>query len=230
MARRLTPLINGNYYHIFNRGVEKRPIFSDNRSYRRFIETLNYYRFINTPLKLSNFFKLSLKNRSTIIKDLRFTPTHVTICCFALMHNHFHLLLRQNSDNGISKFMKNLGDSYTKYFNTRRNRIGPLFQGQFKAVRVESDDQLSHVSRYIHLNPYSSCIVKNIDDLLHYPWTSLPIYAQTENNLSICDISPIMQPFKTWKAYWKFISDHADYQKKLENIKHITLEYPDVRS
>ena len=77
----------------------------------------------------------------------------VTFVSYVLMPNHFHLLVQQLTDDGISRLMKLLSDSYTRYFNTKNERVGPLLQGQFKAVRVESDEQLLHLSPYIHLNP-----------------------------------------------------------------------------
>ena len=82
--------------------------------------------------------------------------------------NHLHLILRQLADNGISKFMANLSDSYVSCFNVKHKRKGPLFQGRFKAITVESDEQLIHLSRYIHLNPYTSYVVKTIPELFSY--------------------------------------------------------------
>ena len=80
----------------------------------------------------------------------------VDLICFCLMPNHFHLLLRQIEEDGIVKFVRNFQIGYSRYLNEKEKRSGALFEGQFKAVRVENDEQLIHVSRYIHLNPYSS--------------------------------------------------------------------------
>ena len=91
------------------------------------------------------------------------------------MGNHFHFLIKQASDNGISKFMANFTNSYTKYFNTKHQRVGPLFQGVFKAVHVDSDEQLIHLSRYIHLNPVMGFVIK-AEELKDYKWFSYPNY------------------------------------------------------
>lgn len=230
MPRRLIPLIDGEYYHVYNRGVEKRQIFSEQRSYQRFIETILFYRFTQQPMRLSNFFKLSLQRRASLIKTQQKSPVHATIFSYVLMDNHFHLLLKQESNGSLSVFLKNLSDSYTRYFNVRENRIGPLFQGQFKAVRIEFDNQFLHVSRYIHLNPYTAGIVATLYDLKRYPWSSLPMYLQQSNTHAFCDTQFILNSFKTKGSYWKFIADQADYQKKLDAIKHLTVENPDVRS
>lgn len=92
------------------------------------------------------------------------------------MPNHFHLLLKQTKENGISKLVANFQNSYTRYFNLKNERVGPLFQGVFKALRVKTDEQLIHVSRYIHLNPYSSSVIKSFEELKRYPWSSVEEY------------------------------------------------------
>jgi putative transposase len=138
------------------------------------------------------------------------------------MPNHFHFLLKQLKDNGISKFLGNLQNSYTRYFNIKRERDGSLFLDQFKAVLVRTDEQLVHVSRYIHLNPYTSYVVKEQDDLFKYTWSSLSEYL--ENKPEICELDTITSFFKSYKAYQNFIEDQADYQKQLYKIKHLVLE------
>ena len=87
------------------------------------------------------------------------------------MPNHFHLLIKQNIDRDYD-ILSNLQNGYTKYFNTKYSRDGHLFQGPFKAVKIDSEEQLLHVSRYIHLNPYSSGMLNNITDLDNYEWAS----------------------------------------------------------
>ena len=137
------------------------------------------------------------------------------------MPNHFHLLLQQLTDGGISKFIKHIGDSYTRYFNTKKERVGPLFQGAFKAVHVETNDQLIHLSRYIHLNPLVSFIVKE-ENFLSYPWSSLQIYLKKRHNF--VNPKPVLEQFKTNDEYLQFVLDQIDYGKELEKIKHLILE------
>ena len=135
------------------------------------------------------------------------------------MPNHFHLLLKQLVDNGISQYLSNFTNSYTRYFNTKYERSGPIFQGKFKAVHVENNEQLLHVSRYIHLNPYSSSIVSSIEQLKAYPHSSL-----TKLSTSKVESSLITDQFKNIDEYYKFVIDNADYQKQLQTIKKLTLE------
>lgn len=222
MPLRLHPFVNDHYYHVFNRGVEKRPTFTNAREYQRFLETIEYYRVVTPPIKLSRFFTLAREDRKSIISSFHNAPKFIQLHCYVLMPNHFHFLVSQVSDHGISHFMKRLGDSYTRYFNTKNERVGPLFQGQFKAVRIESNEQFLHVSRYIHLNPYTSYVVKTIEEALNYPWSSLQEYRGVKK--WICTTKNILSQFKNADQYTEFLKDNADYQRKLENVKHLLFE------
>ena len=118
--------------------------------------------------------------------------------------------------------MNNFQHSYAKYFNTKNDRTGSLFQAMFKSVRIESEEQLLHVARYIHLNPVSSFIIE-IDSLPNYPWSSLKDYF-SDGKKSLIDTKSILGHFKSKEDYKKFVFDQADYQQKLEGIKHLVLE------
>ena len=212
MPSRTIPFVNGQYYHIYNRGVEKRPIFNNRIDQRRFMKTIIYYQLEGPKPKLSHFFKYKL-----------FEPNYnkkiVDIVCYCLMPNHFHFLLKQLKDNGITEFVSKLTNSYTKYFNTKDKRVGPLFQGEFKSILVESDEQLMHVSRYIHLNPLVSYLVK---DLNLYEWSSYLEYINS--NKGICAKEDVLSFFKSPAKYKQFVLDQTDYGITLENIKHQILE------
>lgn len=220
MPARYTPLVENYFYHVFNRGVNKRPIFKSKYEYRRFLLLLKYYNFVEYPIKFSKFMTLAHDQRSEIWNRLAKEKTNTDILSYCLMPNHFHLLLKQNNENGISKLLANLQNSYARYFNIKNERIGPLFQGQFKAIRIDSEKQLLHVSRYIHLNPYSSGIVKTTDKLLKYDWSSLPEYLN-QAKFPFCKKDDILNSFRIENSYKEFLLNNADYQKELENIKHL---------
>lgn len=223
MPARFTPLVTDQYYHIFNRGVNKQPIFQGVRDYKRAVDILEFYS-LNPKLRFSKFLLLSQEERTNFMDSLRkINDKLVDIICFCLMPNHFHLLFSQKKDNGISKFMANLQNSYTRYFNTKHERVGPLLQGQFKAVLIEDDNQLLHVSRYIHLNPYSSFVVKDLVSLEDYQWSSFPEYLGIADK-EICEKKIVLDHFKSTQDYKQFVFDQADYQRKLEKIKHLILE------
>lgn len=224
MPGRLIPLVTGEIYHFFNQGIDRRPAFTDRKEYSRVLQTLIYYRFSSPPVKLSQFLLLSNENRVNMMNKLNTRKQYlIRVLSFCFMPNHFHLLTIQDKDNGISKFMSNFQNSYTRYFNTKHERIGPLFLDQFKAVRIETDEQLLHVSRYIHLNPFSSFIVKQIDDLESYKWSSFSEYLSSSNE-GICEKNNILALLKNKEEYKKFVFDQANYQRELEKIKHLLIE------
>jgi len=214
---------NGEIYHIFNRGIEKRPTFTDKRELNRGIKTLDFYRFANLPLKLSKFLVLPESERVKLAQDLYSKYEKlVEIICYCLMPNHFHFLVKQIKENGVSIFAANFANSYTKYFNTRHERVGPLFQGLFKAVMVESDEQLIHVSRYIHLNPVSSFLIEP-EDLESYRWSSYCEYLDLSES-RIVDKTIVLGMFPSKEKYRQFVMDQVDYARQLEQIKHAILE------
>lgn len=224
MPGRETPLVNDQIYHVLNRGISFQPTFSLKRDFDRAIEVIRYYQNKKVPLRYSKFVLLSYSERQRIIDELfKSKEFLVGIIAYCLMPNHFHLILKQLVENGISKFMANLSDSYVRYFNVKHKRKGPLFQGRFKAVRVETDEQLKHLSRYVHLNPYTSYVVKTIHELFSYSYSSFSEYLGEPTN-NFCDKEIVLGQFKNVEAYQKFVLDQADYQRELEEMKHLVLE------
>jgi len=224
MALRKTPLVTDEIYHVFNRGISHQPIFFDNRDYQRFLYSVRYYQNISTPMKLSLFLTCAEEKRNKFFEERFFDKEYwVELICYCLMPNHFHFLLKQLVDGGISRFLSDLTNSYSRYLNTRQKRIGPYFQGRFKAVRIENDQQLLHVSRYIHLNPFTSFVVKNNESLKDYRYSSFSEYlGKSERN--ICSKEIVLNQFKTKESYEQFVLDQADYQRRLDVIKHLILE------
>ena len=139
------------------------------------------------------------------------------------MPNHFHILVEQVVDNGISKFLSNFQNSYTRYFNSLNKKDGAIFLDQFKAVRIETKNQFLHVSRYIHLNPYSSYIVRRISDIENYAWSSFKSYLLNDED-KIIDKTKILSFFKDQEKYREFVLNQADYQRELKRIQHLLLE------
>ena len=222
MPIRYTPLVNGQFYHTYNRGVAHQPVFSSNRDYERFHLCLYYYRFSNLPFRLSRLLQIPKEEREQILAALEATSNlTVELVAFCLMPNHIHLLLKQLSEGGISKFMRQITDSFTRYYNTKYQRVGPLFQGAFKTVRMENDEQLVHVSRYIHLNPLTSYVVHE-KTFINYPWSSLKDYLAKESKL--VNFRIVLDNFNLKDYYLKFVMDQANYSKELKRIKHLILE------
>lgn len=142
------------FYHIYNRGTEKRDTFLDERDYERFLGllyTCNGSKPVDLKLQGSTLYEFLEAERGDVLAD---------VTAYVLMPNHFHLLMRSKKEGDVSKFMQKLATGYTMYFNTKYERTGALFQGRFKAKHVHTDEYLASVISYIHLNP-----VKLIDPL-----------------------------------------------------------------
>lgn len=137
------------FYHIYNRGTEKRKIFLNKTDYERFLSLL-YLCNSTEVVHLSNYQGSTLMER---LKIERAESPLVDICGYCLMPNHFHLLIKERMSNGISQFLHKLTTAYTMYFNKRNERTGALFQGRFKATHAKEDRYLKYLISYIHLNP-----------------------------------------------------------------------------
>lgn len=146
-------VVNG-YYHVYNRGVEKRDIFVDKQDYGVFLSYLKEY--LSPPSdKEMRIAVVTFKD--TVFKGVARLPNNykgkVSLMVYALMPNHFHFILKQNIQGSMKEFVHSLLLRYSMYFNKKYKRVGPLFQGRYKAILVDNDSYLLHLSRYIHLNP-----------------------------------------------------------------------------
>ncbi|MBI5005055.1 MAG: transposase [Candidatus Lloydbacteria bacterium] len=150
MSIRQTPFLVGQYYHIYNRGNDKRVIFLDNHEYARFMALL-YICNTTDPLNMRSFFNKGLA--FVDIFSAKRTNILVDIGAYCLMPNHFHLLLHEQIEGGISIFMQKLSTAYSMYFNTRYERNGSLFEGKFKAKHIDNEPYFNWLFSYIHLNP-----------------------------------------------------------------------------
>lgn len=158
-------------YHVYNRGVEKRDIFLDERDYKVFLYYLKSYLLPpdhpshkNLPRGVQrSLFNFNLYQRLELL-------------AYCLVPNHFHFLLRQLDEVAMSEFIKRLCNAYVEYFNKKYNRVGSLFQGSYKAVLIEEENYFIHLSRYIHLNPLKTLKKPTTEDLVKYSYSSYPDY------------------------------------------------------
>lgn len=220
MPYRKTPLVKNEIYHVFNRSIARQPIFKTQLDHKRIIDIINFYRHDTKPLRFSHFKRLPVEQKKDILEE--YAKNHkylVEIYAYCIMPNHFHFLLKAVQDSGISIFMRNLQHSYSNYFNIKNNRTGSLFQSMFKAIRIETDEQLFHVSRYIHLNPATSFII-SIEALETYQWSSFKDFINKANE-GMINKQYIYDNFKSVGEYKKFVYDQAGYQRELDKIKHL---------
>jgi len=221
MPIRKTPLVNQEYYHIYNRGFNHQKIFYSSNDYNRAYKTIQYYQYLTPPIKFSYLNIQTPKQQKTILSQLLQTSINVLAYCF--MPNHFHFLIKQEKDNGILNSISKFSNSYSHYFNTINEKQGPVFEGRFKAVSIVSNEQLLHLSRYIHLNPYTASIIKDLNKIKDYPYSSLKEYL-SPHSFNLCSTDFILSQFKSPQDYLNFNLDQADYQKQLQAIKKLTLE------
>ena len=188
------------FYHVYNRGNRKEQIFLYDRDYERFLEKVLEYK----------------------------KKFQINILAFCLMPNHFHFLIQQLVQNSISQFFSNLCNSHSRYFNTKYETVGSLFQGRFKDKKVERDEYLVHLSRYIHLNPlelFKFTGNEAIKWLLSYRWFSLPYYLSGISN-EIVDPLFILNYFSKKNPsldYKNFVLDNIQIEVN-PLISHLTFE------
>ena len=152
---------DNSYYHIYNRGVEKRTIFLDQQDYAVFLNYLKEYLLPKDEKSLSERLSnqdTSYKEKDKILKLLRLNnfADEITLLAYCLMPNHFHFFVKQKSAQSIDKFINSLGTRYTMYFNRKYKRVGSLYQGVYKAVSVVHDAQFLYLSKYIHKQALAS--------------------------------------------------------------------------
>ncbi len=197
--------VNGEFYHIYNRGTDKRVVFPAVEDYDRFIQSMVEFNCLEPigSIYWNSFIKHQLSCRTTKL---------VNIISYCLNPNHFHMILQQNADNGISEFMKRLG-GYTRFINIKHKRSGVLFQGKFKSKHIDSHEYLLRVSSYVNLNNRAHRLTKDFRS----SWDEY--IGQIKKGLCSKDI--ILSQFKDKNEY-KIFAEEA-----LENIlerKQITAE------
>lgn len=183
-------------------------IFLDSFDYRRFLKTILYYQLEGPKPRFSIFAPTS--------EELDKNKKIVEIVCYCLMPNHFHLLLKQIKEGGITEFLSKSSNSYTRYFNTKNKRVGPIFQSEFKSVHIDNSEQLVHLSRYIHLNPLVGFVTDNLDS---YRWSSYREFLEIER-AGVCFKEIILNQFNNVIDYKSFVLDQISYARELERIKH----------
>ena len=221
MEKRKELLENNCYYHIFSRSIAKYVVFNDAEEYSRMFDILKLYRFSDFNYKYSKFINLESKTQNTIIKNIETnSPVLVEIIAYCIMPTHFHLILKQTTNHGISKYIARVLNSYSRYFNIKHQRIGPLWTGRFKSVLVSTDKQLLHLTRYIHLNPTSAKLVKKLED---WDFSSYHEYLNADTKQEkICSFDNLFE-FSPEK-YKKFVLDRKSYQQEISHIKNILID------
>lgn len=218
---RKVPLVNDRIYHVLTRSIAKYKIFNLEEDYNRLVDAIRLYCYMDLPVKLSRYNQLSDELQDEIYKRLyREKHKYVEIIAYCVMPTHLHLLIKQLCNDGISRYIAKILDSYTRYFNIKHSRKGPLWEGKFKNIVVETNEQLLHLTRYIHLNPTSAGLVDKPEQwhsssCKEYFIRKKSVYNITEYR-GLIDLTP--------REYRKFVRDQISHQRELSVIKSLLID------
>jgi len=215
----LKQYLSQGLYHIYNRGVEKRNIFIDEQDYGVFLHYLKLYLLLKEDLINELKHNNNAFEEISRIKRIKNYHLNINLFCYVLMPNHFHLLLRQKEKYDIEGFMRSVITKYVLYFNHKYNRVGPLFQGRYKAILVNKEQYLLYLSRYIHRNPIE--ILPKKAELSYYPWSSYPIYLN-KSKLKWVNKDIISRYFLSVSKYKNYVEDGTN-KEEISDELHIDL-------
>ena len=229
--------IPNEYYHIYNRTIMNVPVFKDGQNAKRIKQSMLFanstisskiFQFLRDNEKQSEIKFIEAMNMLTKGEKL------VDILCYAIMPDHYHMLIKERVDGGIINFVRKCDISITKYINTRNKRRGPIFESLFRSKHIDSNKYLTHLSTYIHLNPLDiisgkewrnhklenwSKIRKKIID---YPWSSLKFFLEEKFDPIVSGEKVILEQFKNKKDYESFLCEWSE--DSFINTKDITLK------
>jgi putative transposase len=235
MSIRKDNLVSGEIYHIYNRGVDKRDIFMNDEDRLRFIHDLFEFNNNNSVFNLGVHLKTN-KTKEVGLPYIKRRPRKimVEILAYCMMDNHFHMIVRQKTENGITEFMRKLGTGYTNYFNKKYERTGALFQGKFKSICIKNNTHLMYLPIYIHFNPLDLKFPewregkihdykKAIEFLNSYRWSSYMDYTGQKNFPSLINKDFIL--LRT-EGETKFKKEIVNWLKSfnLSKIKEVIIE------
>lgn len=214
----------GHFYHVLNRGNEKQKIFRDFGDRRRFLlslflshtkHTFDHIDRLSRELDVSSRRAFSDESVLPQVKKARL----VHLVAFSLMDNHFHLLIEEKTKVGVTKLMQRLQNSYTKYFNTKYDRVGHLFQGAYKIVPVKSNEQLIYLSTYIHRNP---CELSGWTGKEHlYPWSSCRDYLDGTDWQGLLENKIILDQLEGGLTYREVLHNSAAKEWSTSDVDQI---------
>lgn len=215
-------LVVGKTYHVFSKSIAGFRIFSGDAEFCRIVEAMRFFQREVAILRFFKFLKLRKAGKVDSEEMVRWSKHEhlVRIYAHCIMPTHIHLVLKQLKDNGISIFMAHILNSYTRYINTKLRRKGPLWESRFKNVLVESDEQLLHLTRYLHINPTTAGLVEKPEE---WPASSYREYlSEVPVSEKICEFECVLDIDPV--SYRQFVEDRISCQRDLAMIKKLTLE------
>lgn len=222
---RIKIYVDDGYYHVYNRGVAKSTIFEDHEDYIAFLADLKFYL---TPVP-QNFkgptLKVTTEDRTYIYFPSQQPKNHagkIDLVAYCLMPNHFHLCIRQTDKMTMTNFMRSLSTKYSMYFNKKYQRVGSLFQGVYKGVRITDEQQFLYLTKYIHRNPLK-LVGDDPKKLSMYPYSSYPNYLGVirQNWINTENVLTYFSQTNPRNTYQSFVEESPS---ELEDVTNLTLE------
>jgi len=212
--KRHTIFALGEIYHICNKSISNYEIFRNEVLFQRFLDICAYYNQ-ESKIKYSDYLR---KKKVYYYKNLiQLASPQYKFLAYCIMPDHYHILIKTSFESNISAYIGKVENSYSRFYNLRNNRKGPLWQSSFRCTRIVSNEQLLHVIRYIHLNPTTAGLIEDPQDWIY---SSHRFYLQQPILDSLKPMS-----IKSVRTYKKFILDNKDYQKRLRVIKRVLQDY-----
>jgi len=230
-------LINGEIYHIVIRAVEGLKLFRDKTDYLRMIHDLFEF---NDEDPVSSTYRNEIIRARTVLATLRERKKRkllIEILAFCLMPNHVHLLVKQIRDGGISKLMRKIGAGYGIYYNNKYKRRGHVFQGKYRIVHIENEEQLKTLFVYIHANPVSMMVpnwkeegikIKKLEEVIkfleNYKWSSYSDYLKNKNFPSLTNREFLTRIIGGVQGCREFVNSWLQFKKELAGFKQVAIE------
>ncbi|MEK7504323.1 MAG: transposase [Patescibacteria group bacterium] len=227
MANRKIPFATGEYYHLYNRGIDKRNVFSNQKDLNRFFQSMIEF---NTTKPIGSIYENSfvksgqLGGETSKLKNKN--KKLVNFVAYCLNSNHYHFIIKQTQERGIEKFMQRLGTGYTMYFNEKEKRSGSLFQGVFKSLHINTNEYLLHLSAYVNLNDRVHQLGSETSKLVKSSWREYI----GDDKKEFCKKDIILGQFRNTEDYKTFTKESLAgildrrYEKEIPNMKEFLLE------
>ncbi len=221
--KRKEQLVTGSVYHILNKSIAGYNIFSSHKEYERFLQMIRFFSADTKLPRFSRFISQSKNEKKSFEEFLEEKTSNkliVDIIAYCIMPTHFHLVLKQLKNNSIANFVGNFSGTYAREFNSRHKRKGFLWEDRFKNILITSNEQLLHLTRYIHLNSVTAGIVEKPEQ---WKYSSYKEYVEPEKvKYPLCRINDSLAVSPS--GYRKFVEEQKEHQRELAKIKKIILE------
>ncbi len=221
MPSRSNIFVTGYHYHVYNKTLDDLKPFTEGVISNYFLHLLHYYKHTGLQMSYSQYLRLKPVLQEYFHRKVESSKLRVEVVAYCLMPNHYHLLLKQKTRAGVSKYMADVTNGLTRFYNIMHKRKGPLFLPSFRSKPIMDEELLIHVSRYVHLNPYTSGLISSKEEMWTYPYSSAKEYSHkskaTANPTSVLELGYFLG---SREKYRKFVENEAEHGKTRTLIRY----------